>query len=101
MAEKKIIWSKEASGQFEEVYEYLLKEASLEIANRVMSDVLDAVDEILIYPFKFEKDRFRRNNSGEFRARTIYHYRITYRVRNEVIEIVQIRHTSRKPKYFG
>ncbi|HEY6144370.1 MAG TPA: type II toxin-antitoxin system RelE/ParE family toxin, partial [Flavobacterium sp.] len=38
------------------------------------------------------------NNDGSFRTYFVYDYMISYQITSERIQILRVRHTSRKPK---
>lgn len=48
-------------------------------------------------PFIFEHDRFKFDNDGSFRAFEEFKYRVAYKITEDQIRILRIRHTSREP----
>jgi plasmid stabilization system protein ParE len=42
-------------------------------------------------------DKFKLNNTGNYRAYEIYSYRIAYRILKDKVRILRVRHTSREP----
>jgi plasmid stabilization system protein ParE len=52
---------------------------------------------IAIYQLAKAIEKYKRNNDGSFRAFELHRYRITYRIRNNEIRIIRIRHTKRTP----
>ena len=46
------------------------------------------------------KDPYRLDNDGSFYYFEILRYRISYRVIKDIVLIVRLRHTSRKPKNY-
>ena len=98
MAKKKIAieWHLDASNQFQEILEYLFSE-SQNAGNIVGNSILDTIENLAFYPDAHPKDRFKKNNNGNYRACVVYNYRISYYVEIKTIFILRIRHTSREP----
>jgi hypothetical protein len=63
----------------------------------VRIDINSTIDSLPANPFIFEEDRFMLNNNGSYRAFTVYHYRITYKVNRDSIHILRMRYTSQEP----
>ncbi|WP_117601793.1 type II toxin-antitoxin system RelE/ParE family toxin [Flavipsychrobacter stenotrophus] len=45
-------------------------------------------------------DQYKISNDGNYRSLFLFHYRISYVIRKDEIEILRIRHTSMKPKSY-
>ena len=95
-AKYEIIWDKEARDYFRTAIKYIKKE-SPQGAKAVRIEILKTVKSITNNPFIFELDRFRKDNPGDFRAFTVFHFRLTYRITSDYIQIVRMRHTSQEP----
>ncbi|WP_394348364.1 type II toxin-antitoxin system RelE/ParE family toxin [Mucilaginibacter corticis] len=54
--------------------------------------VENLIENYNIYP----TDKYKKDNDGTYHAFEIDEYRISYRVKNNQIKILRIRHTSRK-----
>jgi plasmid stabilization system protein ParE len=93
---RSIIWDEDARLYFKAAIKYIKKE-SAKGAKKVRIEILEAISSLPTNPFIFEEDRFRYNNDGTYRAFTVYHYRITYKVNKETIDILRMRHTSQEP----
>jgi len=93
---RKIVWDKKAILQMEEVYQYL-KEHSTQSANKVRKSIKETIRKLSKHPEIYPMDRLKYNNDGSFRAFEVYSYRITYRVMENEIRILRVRHTSREP----
>ena len=78
----------------ERIFEYL-RERSPSGARSVMASVRDAVMLLREQPYSGYK-----TDNPDVRVKFVirYPYKIFYRVRGRVIEIVHIRHTSRQPR---
>ena len=91
-----IVWDEDAEVYFRTAIKYIKKE-SPQGAKKVRLEILKTIKSITENPFIFEPDRFRRGNDSSFRAFTINHFRITYRITADYIQIVRMRHTSQEP----
>lgn len=101
MAENKIRveWSEAANNQFNEILEYLQVESQSAVVI-VRKAILNEINKMSKNPTSNPPDRFKKNNDGNFRACTVFNYRISYYVDIKVIYILRIRHTSREPLEF-
>lgn len=98
---KKIIWSKLALIQTKAIHSYISKASkSLEIADRVIKLLYESTEILETQSDLYELDKFKTNNDGSYRAYVKFSYRISYRVINETIRILRVRHTSREPLDF-
>ena len=84
---------------FAEILAYLHSE-SPSAAAIVGNAILDIVGKLPAQPLAHPPDRFRKNKSADFRAFTVFTYRISYYAGKAEIIILRIRHTSREPLQF-
>jgi plasmid stabilization system protein ParE len=91
-----IIWDKEAKAQLRNAYNEILKE-SYQGAVTVRDGILDTVDKITEQPYRYPADKFKTNNTGNYRAFELHNYRVAYRVTDEDIRILRVRHVKREP----
>ena len=99
MVEKKrlgIVWDKAAKNQLKKAYNKI-KEESLQGAETVRDGILSSIDEIPDEPYCYPKDRFKKDNQGIYRAFEIHNYRIAYKITEENIQILRVRHVKREP----
>jgi len=92
----KVIWDIEAKEHLSEAIAYIRKE-SLQGAKKVKQVILNTVRSLPDNPEIYEPDRFKEDNEGYYRAVTVYSYRIAYKITEEYILILRVRHTSREP----
>jgi plasmid stabilization system protein ParE len=96
---KKIIWSEDALLQLEDIHFYIFFESkSIRIADKVIETIFDSTEILISKPEIYELDEQRKPNDGTFRAYYVYNYKISFRITNQEIQILRVRHTSRKPK---
>lgn len=96
---KKIIWSSNALQQLEDIHFYIhFDTKSIRIADKVIDKIFDSTEVLSHSPTIYEKDAQKINNDGSFRAYYVYNYKNSYRITDDEIQILRVRHTSRKPK---
>lgn len=96
---RKIVWDKEAVSSLKEIYSYI-KTESPQAAQKVKSDIFSTIKSIPSNPEMFAADNLKYNNDGSYRAFFIYSYRVAYRITEEQILILRIRHASREPEEY-
>lgn len=96
---REIKWPRSVQLQLEKAYQYIV-ENSFQNAEKVKADILSSIRMMASNPEIHPPDKFRKNNDGSFRAFEIHHYRVAYRVTEEAIIIVRIRHTGKEPKLY-
>jgi plasmid stabilization system protein ParE len=96
---KEVIWSVKSLEQLEDIHFYILFESkSIRIADKVIEVIFDSAIILESTPEIYKLDDLKVNNDGSFRVYFVYNYMITYRISEENIQILRVRHTSRKPK---
>ena len=91
-----VVWSKSAKAELKIAFTYIASD-SLENARMVKDTLIDLTIDLAKNPEKHPLDKFKKNNDGSWRAFEKYHYRISYRILNDQIRIVRLRHTSKSP----
>ena len=95
---KVITWSKLALKQVESIHEHILEESgSLTTADKVINKILTSSQVLSDQPAMHPPDKFKLNNTGNYRAYEVYSYRIAYRILKDKVRILRVRHTSREP----
>ena len=94
---RNLVWDKEALDHLKSIYSFLKTEDNLAYANEVKNAILKTVKELVSNPFIFEQDRFKFDNDGSFRAFEKFKYHVVYKITEDQIRILRIRHTSREP----
>ena len=92
----KIKWDKLAWIQLVSAYEHI-KEDSEQNAQKVRTDIITKIKEIPNHPSKYRVDKYKNNNDGSYKYFEIYHYRIAFRITEEVVKIMRIRSTHQEP----
>ncbi len=96
MSKRKILWDKQAALYFLKAINYIQKD-SPHNALVVKSTILSAIDKLLAHPEKHAPDKYKLNNTGNYRAFELHRLRIAYLVKENVIIIARVRHTRQEP----
>jgi plasmid stabilization system protein ParE len=97
--EKEIVWTETALNQLEEIYFYILEHSlSYSISDKVIDTIVDATAVLKKNWNIYEIDEMKVPNDTNYRAFEIYSYRVSYKITEENIYIIRVRHTSRNPK---
>lgn len=89
-------WNKRPLKQLEEACNYI-KQDSIKSALKVKNDIFAITDSLAFYPEKYPLDKFRKSNDGSYRAFTLHHYRVSYRILPSEVKILRLRHSSMEP----
>lgn len=92
----KVVWTKRSQEQMKQVFEYINLD-SPKNAEKVVNDIATTVFAASVNPQIYPPDKYKINNDGSYRAFEKHHYRITYRYRANILRVLRIWHTSRKP----
>lgn len=84
------------SYSWQKLIKYILKH-SYQNAEKVKNDILNSTRKLAEHPEIYPPDKYRKNNDGSFRAYELHHYRIAYRITENEIVIVRVRHTKMEP----
>ena len=99
--EKKVIWSPISLRELEEVHQDILEVSkSLNIANRIIDDILNSADILRTQPEIYTLDQNKFNNDGTYRSYEIRTYNVAYRVLTDVIRIIRVRYSGKEPRTY-
>jgi addiction module RelE/StbE family toxin len=91
-----IVWTNSAQASLKKIYDYI-SDYSSKNAIKVINDLVRVVEKAKENPEIYAPDKLKRNNDGTYRAFEQHHIRISFRIHQEVIRVLRVRHTSRKP----
>ena len=74
-----------------------IRQNSEQNVGKVKREILENISDLSVRPEMHPPDKYKRNNTGNYRAFELYHYRIAYLIKNDEIIIARIRHTSQEP----
>ena len=93
---RNIIWRRSARIYLKKAIDYISLD-SVKNAEVVAKAILSTIEKAARYPEHYSPDKYKLNNTGNFRAFEIYSFRISFYTNAETIRIVRIRHTKQKP----
>ena len=99
MGEKEIIWDVKARNTFNRLIDHIKKD-SFQSAENVMEDIFKIIDDLPDNPEKFNADKFKTENDGNFRAFENHSIRIAYFITEKHIRILRVRHIRQEPKQY-
>lgn len=94
-----LLWTNRAEQQLKATYDYISKD-SIVSARKVIFEIAEAVKKATTNAELYRPDKYKLNNDGTYRAFELHSYRISYRFKDNMIRVLQVRHTSRKPRYY-
>ena len=99
MATSRILWATRARKQYVNILAYISSD-SLQNAIAFDNDLKEKLNRVSRFPEMCPIDQYKISNDGNYRSLLLFHYRISYVIRKDEIEILRIRHTSMKPKHY-
>lgn len=94
-----LVWTKASQQQIKQAYEHIRKD-SLQNAEKVVTDIVVALNKALNNPEIYGRDKYKVDNDGTYRSFEKHHFRISYRFTGNIIRVLRVRHTSREPKEY-
>lgn len=92
-----VIWTEKAQEQLGEIYNYIAEESSIAQADKVFDKIMATTAKLSSQPHKFPPDKFKGENTGDYRAFEIFHCRVSYKVSSDVVHIIRVRSTHQNP----
>jgi plasmid stabilization system protein ParE len=96
MVEKKVVVEHEAKMQLWKAYKYIQKD-SYENAEMVKLKILDSIKALSRNAHQFRVDKYYIENDGSIRAYELLKFRISYKICNDEVVVLRIRHTKMNP----
>jgi plasmid stabilization system protein ParE len=73
---RKLIWDQQALSRLEKSLEWI-SETSIQQAEKVEQAILEQIEIVRLHPERHPPDKYKQNNSGDYRAFETHSYRIT------------------------
>ena len=99
MGNRSIFWTKTAIKQFETAILFIASKSPIS-GDKVAAAILEELNKTSKNAEFFPPDKYKKNNDGSYRAFEKCHYRVAYRIKNNVIRVLRIRHTKMSPKEY-
>ena len=99
MKKRVIRWDKPEMIYFKEAIRYIRLDSD-QNADKVKGEILVKIRELSTRPEIHPPDKYKQNNSGDYRAFELHRYRIAYLVKDHEIVIVRVRHCSQEPQEY-
>lgn len=96
MNKRKISWDKQALNCFRESVWYI-RQDSPQNADKVKKEVLEKINDLSERPEIHNPDKYKLNNTGNYRAFELHRLRIGYLVKEGEIIIARVRSTNQEP----
>lgn len=99
MIELRVIWSNFAEEMLDEIYEYYQIEASLEIAKKLVSSLIEATDILVANPHVGQIEELLIGREESYRYLVCNNYKIIYSVdiENRFVKIADVFDTRQNP----
>jgi plasmid stabilization system protein ParE len=94
-----VVWDKPAYTSLQIAYDYI-KSDSLANAERVREGILRITKDLPANPEKYPPDKFKKDNTGNYRAFEKFSYRVAYKITEQKIIILRVRHVRQEPKEY-
>jgi plasmid stabilization system protein ParE len=95
-----IKWSKNALLQLDKALNFISGNGFYIYAQQVEDNIIERVENLITNYNIYPVDKYKKDNDGSYRAFEIDEYRVSYRIKDAQINIIRIRHTSRKPRKY-
>jgi plasmid stabilization system protein ParE len=94
-----IVWTKRSQQHLRAAYRYISQD-SISNAEKVMADIVMAVEKAIANPGFYGPDKYKTDNDGSYRAFEKHGYRIVYRYTKNMIRVLRVRHTKMEPQAY-
>lgn len=95
--DRRVVWDDLARAALKVAYNHI-KADSPQQAEKVKQDILAATRELPEHPEMYPADKYRSDKDSRFRAFEKHNYRISYRITDDTIRVLRLRHVMQEPK---
>lgn len=97
--ERRLVWNKRPATVLRKALKRI-SEDSYSQAERVEAVILKNLNQARNNPEQYPPDKFKKENSGHFRAFETHSYRVAYRYNENEVRVLRIRHIKQEPKSY-
>ncbi len=97
--ERRLVWNKRPAAFLKRALKHISLESPAN-AEKVEEAILTNLDKSLENPERFPSDKFKRDNTGLFRAFETHSFRVAYKFTDKEIRVLRIRHVNQEPKEY-
>ena len=83
----KVIWDVEAKKSLRSIYDYIKSRESVRVAKKVRTEIVEQVKQLAFLPEKFQEEPYLKEESGNYRYKVIWSYKVIYEVTADAIFI--------------
>jgi plasmid stabilization system protein ParE len=94
-----VVWGKSAEMSLKKAYLYI-NEDSPKNAEKVKNDIFESTRSLAKQPEKHPLDKFKKPNNRNYRVFEIHSYRIAYKITENTIRTLRLRHVKQEPKMY-
>ena len=85
----------------EEIHEGIFEVSkSLNIADRVIDDIMSSADILSFQPEIYTLDENKLNNDNSYHSYEVRTYNVAYRILTDTIRILRVRYSGKEPKQY-
>jgi plasmid stabilization system protein ParE len=96
---RKLVWDRPVLNRLEEALKRIA-ETSFQNAEQVELAILEKSEITKRNSEYFPPDKYKENNTGNYRAFETHSFRVAYRYSETEVKIVQLRHVKQNPKMY-
>ena len=95
----KIIWSNFAEIQIDSIFEYYLENASVDVANKIIKEIISEPNKIILIPELTQREDLLLDRENEYRYLICKNYKIIYSIdqKHNLIKIADVFDTRQNP----
>jgi plasmid stabilization system protein ParE len=99
MVKLKVVWDLKARNSLRKQLEHIKKD-SPQAAEQIREDIFELIENLTKHPEIYPVDKFKFENTGNWRAFEKHNLRVTYYVTDSQIRILRVKHVKQDPQYY-
>lgn len=96
----RIVVTEDCLSRIEEITDFLFteQELSIEKIEEIIDGIFDKIATLSNQPYKLQAEPYLKSKKGDYRRLVHYHYKILYRVEEEVIYVTDVFDSRQDPR---